>query len=372
MGVGVPRPGSAPQAPLPEPLRWIAGHAMVEPILHHFAASPFSEKLRLVLGYKALDWRSVTVPMMVPKPDAVALTGGYRRTPFLQMGADVYCDTALVCDVLERLKASPPLYPLATAALTRTVAQWADDSLFWATVRHNRGPQGSGLQFGGPAGQAQALFEDRKAMGFDLDWQRPQDASAPYRCYLQRLADMLEGRAFLLGAQPCMADFCAYHPLWLAHLRSQPARDVLAPWPGVAQWLARMQAIGHGHSRPMDAQQAIALAARSEPRPVGANGLPAGDEVEATGCAIGSPVAVAAQSFGTEPTRGILVAVSRTHCTLRHENTRVGCVHVHFPRIGYVLRQLAPERTDMQTQRPNRAVTHAQDRARGPDRAHQR
>jgi hypothetical protein len=187
-------------------------------------------------------------------------------------------------------------------------------------------------------------------MGFDLDWQRPQDASAPYQYYLQRLADMLEGQTFLLGAQPCMADFCAYHPLWLA----------------------RMQAIDHGRSRPMDVPQAIALAARCEPRPAGANGLPAGDEVDAPGCAIGSTMAVTAQSFGTEPTRVILVAVTRSHCALRHENARVGRVHVHFPRIGYVLRQLAPERTDMQTQRPNRAVTHAQERACGPDRAHQR
>ena len=68
---------------------------MPELILHHFAASPFSEKLRLILGYKQLSWKSVTVPGIMPKPDVVALTGGYRRTPFPQIGADIYCDTAL-------------------------------------------------------------------------------------------------------------------------------------------------------------------------------------------------------------------------------------------------------------------------------------
>jgi glutathione S-transferase len=325
-----------------DPLRLLTGaRAMAELILHHFAASPFSEKLRAVLGFKDLAWKSVTVPALMPKPDVVALTGGYRRTPFLQIGADVYCDTALVCDVFERLHATPSLYPRMGAALARIVAQWADDSLFWAAVRHNRGPMGSGLQFGGPPEQVHAMFEDRKAMGFDLDWQHPQDATVPYQSYLQRLAELLDGRLFLLGDQPCIADFCAYHPLWLAHLRAQPAQDVLAPWPLVAQWLAQMQALGHGRMQPMDAAQAIALAAQSEPMPPGANGLPIGDEVDVHGCATGSTVAVAAQSFGTESTRGILVAATRTHYTVRHENARVGCVHVHFPRIGYVLQQLA-------------------------------
>ncbi|MGS0756332.1 hypothetical protein ACVBEH_17860 [Roseateles sp. GG27B] len=38
---------------------------------------------------------------MLPKPDVAALTGGYRRTPFLQIGGDIYCDTALMCRVIE-------------------------------------------------------------------------------------------------------------------------------------------------------------------------------------------------------------------------------------------------------------------------------
>ena len=95
-------------------------------ILHHFAASPFSEKLRLVLGYKRLAWKSVLVPAVMPKPDVVALTGGYRRTPVLQIGADIYCDTALICDVLERLQPAPSLYPEPLRALSRVVGQWAD------------------------------------------------------------------------------------------------------------------------------------------------------------------------------------------------------------------------------------------------------
>ena len=72
-----------------------------ELILHHYPSSPFAEKVRLVLGFKQLPWKSVIIPSVMPKPDVVALTGGYRRTPVLQIGADIYCDTSLICEVLE-------------------------------------------------------------------------------------------------------------------------------------------------------------------------------------------------------------------------------------------------------------------------------
>ena len=56
-------------------------------VLHHYPASPFAEKARLMLGYKGLTWKSVFIPMVMPKPDVMALTGGYRKTPILQVGS---------------------------------------------------------------------------------------------------------------------------------------------------------------------------------------------------------------------------------------------------------------------------------------------
>ncbi len=79
---------------------------MPDIILHQYATSPFSEKIRLVLGAKGLTWNAVEIPPILPKPDLLALTGGYRRTPVMQIGADIYCDTALICDVLDRLAPS--------------------------------------------------------------------------------------------------------------------------------------------------------------------------------------------------------------------------------------------------------------------------
>ena len=308
-------------------------------ILHHFAASPYSEKLRLVLGYKGLAARSVQVPLMMPKPDVQALTGGYRRTPILQIGADIYCDTALVCDVLEALQPKPTLYPEGQAALGRILAQWADSTLFWTAVRHNRGPKGAGVNLSGANNaMLQAVLQDRKAMGFDLDWQQPVDASAPYQSYLQLLAEQLGAQPYLLGEQPCIADFSAYHPLWYLHLRTPPVLDLLAPWPALRAWLMRMQAIGHGPLDEMDSAEAIAIAAVAQPKPPGQNLLPDGPFQDEHGIALGRRVGVAAESFGLETTHGLLVAATGSHYSLRRTDERAGVVHVHFPRIGYVLK----------------------------------
>jgi glutathione S-transferase len=302
---------------------------MADLILHHFAASPFSEKVRLVLGYKQLAWRSVAVPNILPKPDVVALTGGYRRTPFLQIGADIYCDTALICDVLEQLQPAPSLYPEPGQSLARILAQWADSTLFWAAVTYNRGAL---------AELPPAVFEDRKAMGFDVEWLRPADATPPYKAYLRRLSDLLGDQPFLLGQTPCIADFSAYHALWLAHVRGPAPVSLPLNAPGLERWLDRMRAIGHGGVEPLDATQAIATAAKSELAPPGQNFLPDVRLQDEHGIVIGSRVIIAAESFGREPTEGELIAATGTHYSLRRTDDRAGTVHVHFPRIGYVLK----------------------------------
>ena len=99
---------------------------MNEAILHHYPMSPFAEKARLMLGYKRLPWCSVIIPPVMPKPDVVSLTGGYRKTPILQIGADVYCDTALIARVLEARQPTPTLYPLG-APLARQCSVYDDD-----------------------------------------------------------------------------------------------------------------------------------------------------------------------------------------------------------------------------------------------------
>ncbi|MGA0572611.1 glutathione S-transferase family protein [Variovorax sp. VNK109] len=305
-------------------------------ILHHYATSPFSEKLRLALGYKQLAWKSVIIPNIAPKPDLLELTGGYRRTPVLQIGADIYCDTALIFDVLEHLQPMPSLYPEPSKGMARTLAQWADSTLFWAAMAHNLGPKGAAHLFAGAPPEALKAFgDDRKAMSTGMLRLRPADALPAYRSYLRRLSDMLDDGPYLLGELPCVADFSAYHPLWFTRTRVPPMAGVLDATPAVLDWMDRMAAIGHCTMEKIRSADAIETAAQAQPVPV--VDAPFQDD---HGIPLGSRVTIAAESFGTEPTEGELVAATRMHYTLRRTGERVGTVHVHFPRIGYVLKQV--------------------------------
>lgn len=316
---------------------------MADLILHHYPNSPFSEKIRLILGYKQLPWKSVVIPALMPKPDVLALTGGYRKTPFMQVGADIYCDSALIADVLEHLQPVPSLYPEPGKGLARTLAQWADSTLFWTGMAHNLGPKGAAHMFAGaPPEAARAFSEDRRAMTGGMVRLRPADAAAAYKSYLRRLSDMLDEQPFLLGQVPCIADFAAYHPLWFTRVRTPVVADILQLAPAVLEWMDRMAAIGHGEMEPFDAARAIAVAAAAEPMTIGHGLLTDSTFQDEHGIPLGSRVSITAESFGPEPTEGELIAATRTHYTLRRSDDRAGTLHVHFPRIGYVLKAATP------------------------------
>lgn len=308
---------------------------MSDLILHHYPTSPFAEKIRLILGYKQLAWKSVFIPMIMPKPDLTALTGGYRKTPVLQIGADVYCDTALICDVLEHWAPTPSLYPEAIKGTARIVAQWADSALFTAAMAYNFQPAGVAQVFeGAPAEGIQAFVADRAAMRGGAARMASSDATSTYKSYLRRLANMLHGQDFLLGEQPCVADFAAYHPLWFTQERTPALAGILDATPEVQAWMVRMKALGHGTPGKFSAEQALQQALDATPAAL------TGDVFQDEhGIALGSPVVVAADNFGLEPTEGELVAATRTRYSLRRSDERAGTVHVHFPRIGFTLKK---------------------------------
>ena len=308
---------------------------MSDLILHHYPTSPFSEKIRLVLGYKNLAWKSVIIPAIMPKPDVLALTGGYRKTPFLQIGSDVYCDSALICDVLEHIQPTPTLFPDSHKGIARVLAQWADTTLFWAAMAYNLQPKGAASMFeGAPVEAAKAFGADRAAMSTGMTRLRPADATAAYKSYLRRIANMLDGQNFLMGSASCVADFAVYHPLWFSRKRVPIMAGILDATPAVLHWMDRMEALGHGQMEKYTATESIAACVDSTRADTPFDQIFQDEH----GIPLGSRVTIAAENFGQEPTEGELVAATRTRYTLRREDARAGTVHVHFPLIGYVLR----------------------------------
>jgi hypothetical protein len=146
---------------------------------------------------------------------------------------------------------------------------------------------------------------------------------------------MVDMHPFLLGEAPCVADFAAYHPLWFSRVVNPAMAGILDATPHVIEWMDRMAAIGHGHLSKLTSTEAIAIAAAAQPAPHTDDTFQ-----DDHGIAPGSRVTINAETFGQEPTEGILRAATRTRYTLERTDERAGLLHVHFPRIGFVLREV--------------------------------
>jgi glutathione S-transferase len=305
---------------------------MPEIILHHYTSSPFSEKVRLVLGFKKLAWRSVFVPNMMPKPDVLALTGGYRRTPFMQIGADIYCDSALMCRVIDALKPEPPLYPTATTGIADIVGQWADQTLFWTAVPFTMQPAGAvHIMKGATPDSLKAFGADRAAMTPSFKRATLADGAVVLKTYLARLEHVLaDGQPFLLGALPSIADFSAAQSIWFMHL-APPIATLLDAYPKVEAWYQRVNEFGHGTSSPMTTAESIAEAAKGVHAPLSFTaepGLEKDDEVTVT-----------PTDYAHDPVAGRLVGLSPQEVVVARVDDRAGKVHVHFPRIAFQIKK---------------------------------
>ena len=310
---------------------------MTELVFHHYPGSPFSEKIRLIFGLKQLHWRSVVVPVIMPKPDLTALTGGYRRTPVLQIGADIYCDTLLIADVLERCQPSPSLYPPAQAGLARTLGQWADATLFWTAIAYAFQPAGMQSMFAHlPPEAVQAFTADRTLLRGGAPRMAVAEATAQLTLYLNRAESMLSaGNGFLLGEQPCIADFSVYHALWYVR-RATAVAGILDAAPRVLRWLDRVAAIGHHACEKMTGDAALAIAAASD----GADRASGEAFVDYHGAGLGDRVVITPSDYGRDPVEGTLVVSTADRFALERTDARAGRVTVHFPRIGYQMKKV--------------------------------
>ena len=306
---------------------------MTDLILHHYPMSPFAEKARLMLGFKQLPWKSVIIPRVMPKPDVVALTGGYRKTPILQIGADVYCDTSLIAHKLEQLAPSPTLFPKAHAAAIHTMSQWADSVLFQAAVVIAFQPAVMSVMFTSEE-EMKTFAADRAAMRKGASARRmPLAEAKPALLYFLRRteAQLADGRRFLFGDAATAADFSVYHPLWFLRVRP-PLVPLLTPFERVSAWLDRVAAIGHGVAAEIESTQAVDIAKRSQAASVQSS-------CDADGFKVGETVEVLPTDYGLDPVTGNLLLCTFDEIAISRDDPRAGEVVVHFPRLNYEMRK---------------------------------
>ncbi len=299
-------------------------------ILHHFEKSPFSEKVRVVFGLKNIEWTSVLISRIMPRPDLMPLTGGYRRTPVMQIGADIYCDTQVIIRELERRCPEPTLFPKGYEGVGWATAMWTDRSFFQNTVN---------LVFGLLADQVpQDFIADREKLRgarFDV----PAMTSAipqmrdQFRAHVQWIeAQLADGRPWMSGDKAGLCDVNAYMNIWYVRAHLANADEMLAEFDATRAWEARLRAVGHGRCSEISTAAALDIAAGATPQtaelsdPNDPNGRKPGDRVE-----------VMPDDYGKVKVSGEIVALSSQHIAIRRRDPRAGEVIVHFPRAGFLV-----------------------------------
>ena len=303
-----------------------------EIIFNAYPQSPVAEKVRVAFGIKGLAWRSVEIPRLPPKPMLTALTGGYRRTPVMQIGADIYCDSQCILRALDAVHPTPSLMPTTDHGLMWGLSRWTDGTLFDQTVRTVLGSAGDALDT--------AFAEDRGRLYLGADWAaglKKAHADLPHlvsqlRAPLSWLdAQLTDGRAFLLGDAPAAIDAQFYHLVWFLRGRWAGGPAFLSEFTGLERWEDNVRGLGHGTSREMAPEDAIACAKDATA------GAPTGVAPnEPQGLQVGQPVTVQPDLDGGEqPVAGTLRYADATTVVIDRSAADVGAVCVHFPRSGY-------------------------------------
>ncbi len=304
---------------------------MPETILHHYQLSPYSEKIRLALGLKGLSWRSVEIPVWTPRPKLTPMTGGYRRTPILQLGAEFYCDTLLILRVIEEFGGSNKLYPAGQEGMVKAFCWWIEKSSFMNAVC---------LTIGNMEGKlpSELIEERRPFFGVDLD---PGVLLPKRGTFVQRvnahmhwLGEILaDGRKFIFGEKATAADLAAYHPIWFARQNGGPEIEALLPVVAVGPWYGRVAAIGHGSVTDLTSEEAIEIAKKAQP----SEPKDWSSEAQNAGLKPGDWVSVTPDDYGNA-VFGRLLAWKAEEVVIRHEDPSVGHVNLHFPLAGFDVR----------------------------------
>lgn len=301
---------------------------MADIVLHHYPQSPVSEKIRVVLGIKGLEWHSVEIPRLPPKPDLMPLTGGYRLTPVMQIGADIFCDSLCIARALQERFPEPTLYPGGADGMVWGTARWTDGQFFQTALEVIFGAQHRNMP--------PEFVSDRGQLYFGADWnmERLEEDLANSITRLRTQFGWVEerlatGRKFLLGERPGLPDALVYYITWFVRGRWDGGPDFLAQFPLLCAWEERVASLGHGRSVDLTSGEALEIAAASEPATPKTQ-----DPGDPRGLKPGDAVSVIPEDGGFR-VEGKVLSLRRHEVAIVRDDERVGRIAIHFPALGY-------------------------------------
>lgn len=303
---------------------------MSEVILHHYPPSPVSEKIRVAMGLKKLTWKSVEQNRLPDRPELFAMTGGYRRIPVMQIGADIYCDTQCIFRELERRFPKPGFHTSNNSGISFGLSRWTDSAFFELGVRVAFAPVADSMP--------PELIADRTRLYFGPTGDMAAEAKdiphtlSQLRAQLGWVEDQLIGNGpYLHGRNPSMSDLLVWTVVWFVKGRYSDAAQLLSEFPGILAWSAKMDAIGHGTFDTMTPEQALSIAKDASPATAEQT-----DAADPQGLRPGMNVSVAPLTdSGESGVTGTVRALGRDSIALARHDALCGDVVVHFPRVGY-------------------------------------
>lgn len=308
---------------------------MLLPIFHHYPQSPIAEKIRITFGIMGMEWQSVQIPRIPPKPLLMPLTGGYRRTPVLQLGADIFCDSQAIAWQLGLQNSNAPAYQLSNKSLELILGSFGEAILFSLSVR---------VVLTTSMGKAPEEFiKDRGSLYFEPGWtvEEMKNSLPSILLQLQAAFDLinhhlLENGPFINGDIPTYSDAVVQHCVWFLCGRWEGGIDFIKPFDAVCKQREAIASLGHGISHDISAEQALETATKNIPNaPMGINCKFTG------GLRRGQRVKIRPNGRTSDPdVIGALRYLDETVIIIDYEHEETGQVAIHFPVLGYQISAL--------------------------------
>ncbi|MVF11886.1 glutathione S-transferase family protein [Ketobacter sp. MCCC 1A13808] len=305
------------------------GAALNQLILHNYPLSPFSEKIRSMLGYTKIPWQSANTREAPPRPILEQLAGGYRKVPVAQIGADIFCDTRTISAEIAAMANMPELIVENADAECQAFVEEVEQKMFFATLACSMSFKLNKkvLRTLSVLDVAQMMW-DRIKMGRHATVKMAglKTSKAILQAYLEDLENQLS-RDFIFGNGPSIADFAAYHSLWF--YRDLAEKSEINKYHNINRWMDRIKQFGHGKELELDPPLALEIARNNEPRPI--------EEAFKDDPMIGKQVLIAPSDYAQTASQGTLVGSKPHGWIIARQESSLGTVHVHFPRHGFTL-----------------------------------
>ena len=300
-------------------------------VLFHHDPSPYGERIRKCFGLQNIPWKSCLVPMVMPRPDMTMLSGGYRKIPVMQYGADIYCDTRLISQKINNLFNDLKLFSHGT--LQNSALQSQSDQMFRSgailSLIENK-------EYIPPE-----VVEDRMSFFTFINQKTAENElshhQSQFKKYAQDIDDQLRENDFILGLQPNWADICCYANIFMAKGNIPSSFKWMKELKNIDPWYQNLVSYGEGIREEISSQEALEIAKTSTPDLSNINHQNSEDENMPQP---GDNVKVTPDDYGQISVRGELICINSDEIVVTNETKEAGAIAIHFPRLGFIVEKI--------------------------------